>query len=137
MSASWEVFFAGLGAIVAFAGMGLALYKMIARHIDNRFDDSERNRAAGADLYEERLKVRDQQIADVMRRIETAHAEHADMREHLQAIDRRFEETRRQAEMQFVSRELYLEAVSGIKIKLEKLAERLFAEGRFASRSDQ
>ena len=97
----------------------------VMSHVDRRFEEAEARRREQTQLWNERLADRDRRIEELAARISTAHAEHPELREHIGALARRFDDYREHVASNYVSREVWLEHVGGISIKLDKLKTEL------------
>lgn len=107
--------------LVAVAAIGTLVQRVISQlsgHIDTRFAEAESNRRDAADMWADRLAMRDQALERLAQRIEIAVGEHRDINQRIDILQRQLAES-------YVTREAHIEEAGRNLIKLDKILDRL------------
>jgi hypothetical protein len=124
-----------ISVLAAAVGVGVLIQRVMAQVvgiIDSRFDDAEKRRREAMELWQERLLVRDHTIDRIVDQLKAAvdehrefRDEHREFRDSVATMNTALAEHRRSIAEQYVSRETWLEEAGSVRIKLEKIYERL------------
>lgn len=126
----WSLILAAIGQVIAIGALGLAAFSAISRQLDRRFAGAESLRAESGKHWDERFDVRDRVIDELSRRLDANQGDHTLLRTEQQRLSADVSSLRIHVAESYVPRDVYLEALGMINIKLDKLAERLPSQPR-------
>jgi len=133
---AWILILTAAGTCAALGMFGLAAVKYLSNQIDQRFSAQEASLAAkfsaaeglrlqASQHWDERFEMRDRLFEELSRRLDLAVQEHPVLRSEIEMVAKALGEHRVRVAEQYVPRDIWLEGIGALNIKIDKLGEKM------------
>ena len=121
----WQLLIALVAQFASIGGLMLITLQSLNKHIDRRFSEAEERRVEATQHWQQRLTDRDLINTALTHRVDASHAEHADIRDNLRALNTELAAVRTELAEDYVRRDYFMTVAGRLNITLDKIHERL------------
>lgn len=115
---AWHLLIGAIALVLSYAAMLAGAIKWLETRLDRQFSAQERARKEASRHWDEKFDLQDKFIGEQSKRLDQQWSE-------MEGVKRDLSSALLKMAEHYVTRELYLEQIGGIYVKLEKIGDRL------------